>query len=201
MGLIKAVDRFDHTRGYRFSTYATYWVLQAVRRAVADKARTIRIPAYLYDDLCRFNKTYSDLIVVLGSTPTIEDVASEMGISLEMAAKLYKLNVDTISMNQLVNDDSDSEELESFIASPDKTPEELVMDDVLSDEVRNLLETSRLTLREKDVLMLRNGFGDKEEMTLEAIGQKYGITRERVRQIEAKALLKIRKNKRTREFY
>ena len=199
LGLMTAVDRYDVEKGFKFSTYATHWIRQAITRAIADKGRNVRIPVHIYEKLSIFQKTLTDLERKLNREPTIEEIANEMKLSIPEVTKLYKLRSDTVSINTIIGDDGDTE-LENFIPASDVTPEDIAIDGTLQSQVRRLLQECNLKPREIDILMLRYGFNDRTPMTLEEVGQKYGLTRERVRQIEAKALMKIRRSKHIKEL-
>lgn len=194
IGLMTAVDKYDVERGLKFSTYATHCIRQAIARAVADKSRNIRIPVHLYEKIRIYKKVVANLEAKLNRKPTINDIANEMGISVSEVTKLHKLQADTVSINTLIVDD-DGVELESFIPASEETPEDIAIDGTIQYEVRKLLQDCNLKQIEIEILMLRFGFGDREPMTLEEIGKKYKITRERVRQIESNAFMKIRRSK------
>ena len=199
LGLMTAVDRFDVTRGYKLSTYATHWIRQAITRAIADKGRNVRVPVHLYEKIGKFRRTQSILQKKLNREPKTEEIADEMGISVGEVTKLYKLQVDTVSINSLIGDEEDSK-LENFIPSSEQTPEDVYVDSSLQTNVRELLKKCNLKEKEIQILMLRYGFDDCEPQTLEQIGKKLGVTRERVRQIEAKAIMKIRRSRYIKEF-
>ena len=193
IGLMTAVDKYDISKGYKFSTYATYWIRQTIGRALADKSRNIRIPVHLYEQVKTYQKVVTNLESRLGRTPTINEIANEMKLSIKEVTKLYKLQLDTMSMNDLVKDDSDTE-FEDFISSQEEGPEDLAIINALPNEVRKLFEDCNLSEREIEILTLRYGLNNQKKLTLEVIGQKYHITRERVRQIESKAFMKIRRS-------
>lgn len=199
LGLMIAVDKYDVEKGYKFSTYATNWISQAMTRAIADKARNVRIPVGLYIEIGSYKRTITNLELKLNRQPTIEEIANEMKLSIPEVIKLHKLQNDTVSINALIGDDSDTE-LEKFIPASEETLEDVTISETLQYHVRKLFEDCNLKEREKEVLMLRFGFNDEKPMTLEEIGKKYNITRERVRQIEAKALKKIRSSKQVKEL-
>ena len=193
LGLMKAVDKFDVEKGYKFASYASHWIKQAITRAIANKSRNIRIPVCTYEEILSYKRVVTNLETKLNRQPTIDEIAIEMGLSTSKVTKLYKLQSDTVSINSLISDDEDTE-LENFIPTSEETPEDVAITVELQYHVRKLFEICNLKEREVEVLMLRYGFNDRKPMSLEQIGKKYNITRERVRQIEATALRKIRKS-------
>ncbi len=194
LGLMTAVDKYDVEKGYKFSTYATHWIRQAITRAIADKGRNVRIPVHMYEKIGAYKKAVTNLEAKLNRQPTLNEIANEMGLSISEVTKLHKLQSDTVSINTLIGDDEDTE-LENFIPASEETPEDVAIAGTLQYQVRKLFEDCNLKEREIEILMLRYGFNDREPMTLEQVGKKYNLTRERVRQIEAKALMKIRRSK------
>lgn len=194
LGLMTAVDKYDVNRGLKFSNYATHWIRQAITRAIADKGRNVRIPVYMYEKIGAYKKAITNLEVRLNRQPTINEIANEMGLSISEVTKLHKLQSDTVSMNTLISDDEDTE-LENFIPVSEETPEDVAIVGTMQFQVRKLLENCNLKPMEIEVLILRFGFNDNEPMTLEEVGKKFNITRERVRQIESKAFMKIRISK------
>lgn len=199
IGLMTAVDRYDVSRGLKFSTYATHWIRQGITRAIADKGRNVRIPVHMYEKIGAYKKAIIALETKLNRQPTINEIANEMGLSIPEVNRLHKLQIDTVSMNTLIGDDEDTE-LENFIPATDETPEDVAIAGTMQYQVKKLLEDCNLKPREIEILMLRFGFNDREPMTLEEVGKKFEITRERVRQIEAKALMKIRRSKHIKEL-
>ncbi len=199
LGLMTAVDKFDVERGYRFSTYATWRIRQAIARALEEKGRNIRIPSVLYNKVSEYRRIAITLENNLGRSPTIDEIAKEMGLPRETVVKLHKLQTDTVSINVVFGEEKDSE-LGDFIVVSEKTPEDIVIDDTLQSNIKKLFEKCRLTEREADILMKRFGFDDKSPMTLEEVGNIYNISRERVRQLEEKAIMKIRRSKHIKEL-
>ena len=194
LGLITAVDKYDVNKGYKFSTYATYWIRQAINRAIYDKSRNVRIPAYMYEKVGLYKKTITKMEDKLGRSPTINEIANEMHLSISKVTMLHKLQDDTISINSFVGVEEDTE-LEDFIPSSEEIPEDIVLDGTLQSQVRNLFKKCCLKPNEINILMLRYGFNNKESMTLEEIGKIMHISKERIRQIEARAIKKIRNSK------
>jgi len=201
IGLMKAVDKFEYQRGYKFSTYATWWIRQAITRAIADQARTIRIPVHMIETINKLIRTSRYLVQEIGREPTPEEIASKMEIPLDKVRKVLKIAKEPISLETPVGEEEDSH-LGDFIE--DKriiTPSDAVVNINLQEQTKKVLAT--LTPREEQVLRMRFGIGEKSDHTLEEVGQKFTVTRERIRQIEAKALRKLRhpsRSKRLKSF-
>jgi RNA polymerase primary sigma factor len=190
IGLMKAVDKFEYRRGYKFSTYATWWIRQAITRAIADQARTIRIPVHMIETINKLIRTSRYLIQELGREPTPEEVAEKMELPLDKVRKVLKIAKEPISLETPIGEEEDSH-LGDFIEDKNAVnPAEAVISMNLSDQTRKVLKT--LTPREEKVLRMRFGIGEKNDHTLEEVGQDFEVTRERIRQIEAKALRKLR---------
>ncbi len=190
IGLMKAVDKFEYRRGYKFSTYATWWIRQAITRAIADQARTIRIPVHMIETINKMVRTSRQLIQELGREPTPEEIAERMELPVDKVKKVQKISKEPISLETPIGEEEDSN-LGDFIE--DKkiiSPQDAVMSITLSEQTRSVLST--LTPREEKVLRMRFGIGEKSDHTLEEVGQDFFVTRERIRQIEAKALRKLR---------
>ncbi|WP_412472145.1 MULTISPECIES: RNA polymerase sigma factor RpoD [unclassified Halobacteriovorax] len=190
IGLMKAVDKFEYRRGYKFSTYATWWIRQAITRAIADQARTIRIPVHMIETINKMVRTQRQLIQELGREPTPEEIAEKMEMPVDKVKKVQKISKEPISLETPIGEEEDSS-LGDFIE--DKkiiSPADAVMSITLSEQTRSVLST--LTPREEKVLRMRFGIGEKSDHTLEEVGQDFFVTRERIRQIEAKALRKLR---------
>ena len=190
IGLMKAVDKFEYRRGYKFSTYATWWIRQAITRAIADQARTIRIPVHMIETINKMVRTSRQLIQELGREPTPEEIADKMDMPVDKVKKVQKISKEPISLETPIGEEEDSN-LGDFIE--DKkiiSPQDAVMSITLSEQTRAVLST--LTPREEKVLRMRFGIGEKSDHTLEEVGQDFFVTRERIRQIEAKALRKLR---------
>lgn len=190
IGLMKAVDKFEYRRGYKFSTYATWWIRQAITRAIADQGRTIRIPVHMIETINKLARTSRQLVQELGREPTPEEIAERMEMSVDKVKKVFKISKEPISLETPIGEEEDSS-LGDFIE--DKkiiSPADAVMSVTLSEQTRSVLST--LTPREEKVLRMRFGIGEKSDHTLEEVGQDFFVTRERIRQIEAKALRKLR---------
>jgi RNA polymerase primary sigma factor len=190
IGLMKAVDKFEYQRGYKFSTYATWWIRQAITRAIADQARTIRIPVHMIETINKLIRTSRYLVQELGREPTPEEIAAKMEFPLEKVRKVLKIAKEPISLETPIGEEEDSH-LGDFIEDKKVTsPVDAVINLNLSEQTRKVLST--LTPREEKVLRMRFGIGEKADHTLEEVGQDFAVTRERIRQIEAKALRKLR---------
>jgi RNA polymerase primary sigma factor len=190
IGLMKAVDKFEYQRGYKFSTYATWWIRQAITRAIADQARTIRIPVHMIETINKLIRTSRQLVQEIGREPTPEEIAERMELPLEKVRRVLKIAKEPISLETPIGEEEDSS-LGDFIEDKGVvSPLEAVIKSNLSDQTARVLST--LTPREEKVLRMRFGIGEKSDHTLEEVGQDFAVTRERIRQIEAKALRKLR---------
>jgi RNA polymerase primary sigma factor len=198
IGLMKAVDKFEYRKGYKFGTYATWWIRQAITRAIADQARTIRIPVHMIEVINKLNRTSRLLVQQIGREPTLEEIAKEMGVSLDHVQKVLKIGKKTISLETPIGEEEDSR-LQDFIEDKGSlSPQDAAINSNLVKQTQKVLST--LNKREEKILRMRFGIGEKKDHTLEEVGEDFNVTRERIRQIEEKALRKLKHSSRAEKL-